>query len=530
MPSPRRWTLVATILGSSMTFIDATVVNVALPALQADLHATITDVQWVVEAYALFLGALILVGGSMGDQFGRKRVFLFGVMSFTVASILCGLATSPRLLIVGRALQGIGAAFLVPGSLAIISATFDDAERGRAIGTWSAFSAITTAIGPVTGGWLIEHVSWRAVFFLNVPLAAIIVLLSLRFMKESRDPSRMSFNGGGAPPPPRTAADTSPRVRSSSARRGRRRLRIDWTGAALAVAGLGGIVFGLLEWPSHGATHPLVLGALAIGAVALVLLLVVERRARNPMLPLDLFRSRTFTLANLLTLLLYAALGVVLFLVPMNLIQVQRYSATAAGAALLPFPVIMFVLSRWSGGLVARIGTRVPLTVGPAIAALGLALYARPGIGGSYWTTFFPAVVVLGFGMAITVAPLTTTVMGAVERGHAGVASGINNAVARVAGLLAIAVFGVVLVHTFDARVRSRLDRVALTPSARTAIERELPKMAGVELSSLPSIETAQREAVREAVDDAFLSAFRVVMLGAAALALAAAAVGSAIR
>ncbi|OLD15734.1 MAG: hypothetical protein AUJ01_11645 [Acidobacteria bacterium 13_1_40CM_3_65_5] len=272
------------------------------------------------------------------------------------------------------------------------------------------------------------------------------------------------------------------------------------------------------------------LGALAIGAVALVLLLVVERRARNPMLPLDLFRSRTFTLANLLTLLLYAALGVVLFLVPMNLIQVQRYSATAAGAALLPFPVIMFVLSRWSGGLVARIGTRVPLTVGPAIAALGLALYARPGIGGSYWTTFFPAVVVLGFGMAITVAPLTTTVMGAVERGHAGVASGINNAVARVAGLVAIAVFGVVLVHTFDARVRSRLDRVALTPSARTAIERELPKMAGVDLSSLPSIEAAQREAVREAVDDAFLSAFRVVMLGAAALALAAAAVGSAIR
>src|SRR3989475_4945207 len=217
MPSPRRWTLVATILGSSMTFIDATVVNVALPALQADLHATITDVQWVVEAYALFLGALILVGGSMGDQFGRKRVFLFGVMSFTVASILCGLATSPRLLIVGRALQGIGAAFLVPGSLAIISATFDDAERGRAIGTWSAFSAITTAIGPVTGGWLIEHVSWRAVFFLNVPLAAIVIALSARFMSESRDESLTS--------------------------------RIDWTGAALAVTGLGALVFALLELP-----------------------------------------------------------------------------------------------------------------------------------------------------------------------------------------------------------------------------------------------------------------------------------------
>src|SRR2546427_1852808 len=252
MPSPRRWTLVATILGSSMTFIDATVVNVALPALQADLHATITDVQWVVEAYALFLGALILVGGSMGDQFGRKRVFLFGVMSFTVASILCGLATSPRLLIAGRALQGIGAAFLVPGSLAIISATFDDAERGRAIGTWSGFSAITTAIGPVTGGWLVEHVSWRAVFFLNVPLAVMVLVLSLRFMNESRDPLRTS--------------------------------EIDWAGAALAVLGLGSTVFGLLEWAPLGARHPLVLGGLTIGGSSLVVLFIVEGRARSPML------------------------------------------------------------------------------------------------------------------------------------------------------------------------------------------------------------------------------------------------------
>jgi MFS family permease len=226
MPSPSRWILTATILGSSMTFIDATVVNVALPALQGDLHATITDVQWVVEAYALFLGALILVGGSMGDQFGRKRVFLFGVMVFTAASILCGVAASPPALIAGRSLQGIGAAFLVPGSLAIISATFSDAERGRAIGAWSGFSAITTAIGPVTGGWLIEHVSWRAVFFLNLPLAVIVLVLSLRYMDESRDPSRTA--------------------------------RIDWRGAALAVLGLGGIVFGLLEWPPLGLRHPLV--------------------------------------------------------------------------------------------------------------------------------------------------------------------------------------------------------------------------------------------------------------------------------
>jgi EmrB/QacA subfamily drug resistance transporter len=498
MPLPKRWTLVATIIGSSMTFIDGTVVNVALPALQTDLQATITDVQWVIEAYALFLGALILVGGSMGDQFGRKRVFLFGVLFFTAASVFCGIATSPGTLVAGRALQGIGAAFLVPGSLAIISATFDDGERGRAIGTWSGFSSMTTAIGPVTGGWLVEHVSWRAVFFLNVPLAVIVLVLSLRFMNESRDPSRTA--------------------------------QIDWSGAALAVFGLGGLVFGLLEWPPLGISHPLVVGALAIGACSLVLLFVVERRVRNPMLPLALFRSRRFTLANSLTLFLYAALAVVLFLVPLNLIQVQHYSATAAGAALLPFPVIMFTLSRWSGGLVARIGSRLPLTLGPVISALGLALYARPGVGGSYWATFFPAVVVLAFGMAVTVAPLTTTVMGAVDARHAGVASGINNAVARVAGLLAIAVFGVMLARTFDGRVRPRLDHLALSQPAREGIDRELPKMAGADIAEMPSIPRTERPVVRAIIDEGFVFAFRLVMIGAAGLALAAASFGNAIR
>jgi EmrB/QacA subfamily drug resistance transporter len=498
MTSPNRWTLIATILASSLTFIDATVVNVALPALQADLQATITDVQWVIEAYALFLGALILVGGSLGDQFGRKRVFLFGVLSFTVASVFCGIATSPATLIVGRALQGIGAAFLVPGSLAIISATFDDGERGRAIGTWSGFSAITTAIGPVTGGWLVEHVSWRAVFFLNVPLAVIVLVLSLRFMSETRDPSRTT--------------------------------QIDVGGAVLAVLGLGGLVFGLLEWPPLGASHPVVVGALAIGAGSLAWLFVMERRVRNPMLPLALFRSRPFALANILTLFLYAALSVVLFLVPLNLIQVQHYTATEAGAALLPFPVIMFTLSRWSGGLVARIGSRLPLTIGPAISALGLALYARPGVGGSYWTTFFPAVVVLAFGMAVTVAPLTTTVMGAVDARHAGVASGINNAVARVAGLLAIAIFGVMLARTFEGRVKPRLDRLALSPAAREGIHRELPKMAGADIAHVPSIPPQEQPMVRAIIDQGFIFAFRLVMLGAAGLALAAAGSGNAIR
>ena len=480
-----------------MTFIDGTVVNVALPALQADLHATITDVQWVVEAYALFLGALILVGGAMGDQLGRKRVFLFGVVSFTAASILCGFATSPRVLIIARGLQGIGAAFLVPGSLAIISATFSDADRGRAIGTWSGFSAITTAIGPVIGGWLIENVSWRAAFFVNVPLAAIVVTLSFLFMDESRDQERSAS--------------------------------IDFIGALLGVVGLGGVVFGLLEWPPLGASNPLVIASLAVGALCLVLLVLVERSVPNPMMPLDLFRSRTFTLTNVLTLLLYGALGVVLFLLPLYLIQIQHYSATAAGATLVPLAIIMFTLSRWTGGLVARTGPRLPLTIGPAIAAVGIGLFARTGAGGSYWSFVFPAVSLLGFGMAITVAPLTTTVMGAVETHRAGVASGINNAVARIAGLLAIAVFGVLLAHRFAVEVTPRLDRLALPPAARASIGKELPKMAGAELKNV-EMDPGLRTTVQRAIDDSFVSGFRLVVIGAAILALAAALFGAAIQ
>jgi EmrB/QacA subfamily drug resistance transporter len=493
----RRWTLIATILASAMTFIDGTVVNVALPALQADLHATITDVQWVVEAYALFLGALILVGGSMGDQLGRKRVFLAGVTFFTASSILCGFATSSRVLIIGRALQGIGAAFLVPGSLSIISATFDDAERGRAIGTWSGFSAITTAIGPVIGGWMIQHVSWRAAFFINVPLAAIVLFLSLRFMDESKDPSRTG--------------------------------KLDWMGALLGVVGLGGIVLGLLEWPPLGPGHPVVIGALLIGAIALALLVVVERRVANPMLPFQLFRSRTFTLANILTLLLYGALGVVLFLLPLDLIQVQHYSATEAGAALVPLAIIMFTLSRWAGGLINRVGPRIPLTIGPAIAAVGIALFARGGTGGSYWTTVFPAVCLLGFGMAITVAPLTTAVMGAVETQHSGVASGINNTVSRVAGLLTIAIFGVFLARIFLSDVRPRLDRLPLPAEERAQIEAQLPKMAGAELKAIP-LNDQQRADAQRAIDEAFVSGFRRVILGSAILALVAAGFGATIR
>jgi EmrB/QacA subfamily drug resistance transporter len=493
MRASLRWTLAATTVGSSLTFIDGTVVNVAIPALQANLHATITDVQWVIEAYALFLGALILVGGSAGDQFGRKRLFLIGVVIFTGASVLCGLSNSARALIAARAIQGVGAAFLVPASLAIITATFDDATRGQAIGVWSGFSAITAAIGPVMGGWLIDHISWRAAFLLNVPLAAAVVIMTWRFVEESRDPSRTH--------------------------------QIDWAGAALATLGLGLLVFGLLEWPRAGAASRLVTGTLAGGVVGLILFVVVERRSPNPMLSLQLFRSRTFSLTNALTLFLYGALAIVLFLVPINLIELQKYTATQAGAALLPFPLTMFVLSRWSGGLVARVDPRVPLAAGPMIAAAGIALYARPSIGGTYWTTFFPATAVVGFGMALTVAPLTTTVMNAVEARHSGVASGVNNAVSRVAGLLAIAVFGVLLTGAFRSVVNPGIDQL-VDPSTRGVVDRELTKMAAADVSVLP-LDASRRSAVRALIDHAFVHAFRRVIVGASVLAFIAGLAGA---
>jgi EmrB/QacA subfamily drug resistance transporter len=455
-----------------------------LPALQSQLHATLVDVQWVVEAYALCLAALLLAGGALGDRFGRRLVYGVGVVVFAAASVACGLAPNVRMLVIARAVQGVGAALLVPGSLAILSASFSESERGRAIGTWSGFTSMTSAFGPVLGGWLVDHWSWRWAFFVNAPIAVAVLVITSRHVPESRGDAHG---------------------------------RVDWTGAALATVGLGGIVYGLVESSELGWRNPWVLAGLATGVAALGLFVVVEMRVKDPMVPPRLFRSSDFCGANLLTLLLYAAISSVFFFVPLDLIQIQGYTAAAAGAASVPAIVLMAGLSRWSGGLFDRFGPRIPLVVGPLVAAAGLALFLRANAPGSYWTTILPAMLVLGFGMALTVAPLTTTVMSSVEESHAGAASGINNAVSRVGSLLAVAVLSIVMLRTFGGRLEKGLAAAPMSPSAKTAIESQRTRLAAIDLSAIVS--EREREIARPLIAGAFVAGFRRVMAIAAGLA-----------
>ncbi len=484
-PAAGRWVLAASILGSSMAFIDGTVVSVALPVLQQDFGAAVSSAQWIVEAYALFLSSLVLVGGSLADRFGRRRIFAIGAAVFAAASLACGLAPDVRSIIAARAAQGVGAALLVPSSLAMLGAAFAAQERGRAVGTWSALTSIASAIGPALGGWLVQAISWRAVFLINLPIAAAVLWIALRRVPETRNPS----SG-----------------------------RLDVAGAVLVTLALGALVYGLIEAPAVGWSNPRAWGTAAAGIAGIGAFVAVELRARHPMVPLALFRNRTFTAANLLTLFLYAALAALFFFLPFVMIQARAYTPAAAGAAVLPLVIIVAALSRTAGAIADRVGPRLPLTVGPLIAAAGFLLFAVLPPDASYAASLLPALCVFGLGMAVTVAPLTATVLNAVDRDDQGAASGINNAVARVAALLAIAVFGIVAAAAFNRDLDRRLAAAGVSPTTRRLLEPERARLGAMKPPAGAS-ETEAR-AIEQAVGRSLDSSFRVVGIACAGLAL----------
>lgn len=471
-----------------MAFIDGSALNIALPTIQQALGATGADLLWIVNAYALFLAALILVGGALGDRYGRKRIFMIGIALFAAASLACGLAPNTTLLIAARAVQGVGGALMIPGSLALIAASFASAERGRAIGTWSAFSTLTTILGPVLGGELAGRGLWRFIFFINIPLALLALAALAIKVPESRDE--------------RASAE------------------LDYPGAVLVTVGLAGITYGFIEAPRRGWLDPLILVALLGGLVALVAFVVVERRSSHPLIPLAIFQSRTFTGTNAMTLFLYAALAGALFFLPLNLVQMQGYHAAIAGRAILPFALALVILSRWAGGLVDRVGPRLPLTIGPIITGAGFFLLSRPGLTGGpadYWTTFLPPILALGIGMGITVAPLTTAVMGSASVQYAGSASGINNAVSRTAGVLAVAIMGAIALLTFQNGLTTRTAALALPAEARAALQAEAEKLG--EAQPPANLPAEDETAVAEAIQQSFITTFRLMNYIGAALA-----------
>lgn len=462
----RRLTLAACILGSGIVFLDQTVVNVALPAIRADLDTGLAAQQWVVEAYLLSVGALLLVGGSLGDLLGRRRVFAAGMIGFAVTSLLCAVAPSSEWLIGARALQGIAGALSVPASLAIISATFPPEERGAAIGTWTAWTGVAFVIGPLAGGALVDFASWRLIFAINVPLVAANLVL-LRWVPG--DPATGSLRD------------------------------VDLAGAVLGALALAGPVFAFIEQPTQGWDSPLVWFPLAVGVVAAAVFLAWEARAPRPMLPLSLFRARNFAVGNLATLAIYGGLGVVTFLVTIYLQQVVGWSAIAAGLSLLPITIVMWLLSSRFGRLADAIGPRLLMGLGPIVAGAGMLWMARIGDEVNYWTQLLPAVLVFGVGLAATVAPLTSTVLGAVDRTRAGVASGANNAISRVAALLAIAVVGAVVSARFSDGLDTRTSAIELSAGEAAAVRelRSRPLAGGAQ--DAPRLDAAVRAASVEA-------------------------------
>jgi EmrB/QacA subfamily drug resistance transporter len=472
----QRLTLVATILGSAVVFLDGTIVNVALPSVGRELDAGLAGQQWVLEAYMLTMVSLLLVGGSLGDQFGRRRLFVIGLVAFGATSILCALAPSEEFLIGARALQGVAGALLVPGSLAIVAATFSGEERGKAVGTWTAWTGIATVFGPAGGGALVGLTSWRAIFWVNIPLIAATVLLTLRVVEESSDPD--AFGG------------------------------VDVPGVLLSAAGLAGPVFALIEQPSHGWGDALVWVPLVAGISCFAAFVVWEAHAPRPMLDLSLFRIRNFAVANLTTLSVYAGLGAGLLFAGLYLQQVVGYTPLEAGLATMPISLCLFLLSPRFGKLASGVGPRWPMTFGPIVAGAGVLLFMRLDPGASYLADVLPPVLLFGLGMSATVAPLTATVLDSVAANRVGIASGINNGVSRVAGLLAIAVLGAVISAHFGARLDSELGSRASGPALAGAVAEAKEQPLGVpDTDDLGPIETGR---IVDAAADASTSAFHL--------------------
>ncbi len=486
-PPSRRWVIAATSLGSGMVFLDSTVLNVCLPTVQAELGASAREAQWVYGAFALVVAALLLIGGSLGDRHGRRRVFVLGAAVFAAASVWCALAPGLGQLVAARAAQGAGGALLVPASLAIVGASFEGELRAKAIGAWAALSGTALAVGPILGGWLVDEVSWRAPFLIVPAMAVVAIPIALRHVPESRDPVAH---------------------------------KPDLVGAVLATTGLCGLVYALIEASASGFGDPAVLAALVVGVGGLSGFVVAERRAKDPMVPPSLFRSRDFDGATLVTLLFYTALTGSLYFLPFLMMQVHGYSALVAGSAFLPFVAISLMLGRFSGRIVARFGTKIPIVVASLAIALGFMLFALPGAEpGPYWVSFFPAMVVQGFGMALHITPLTTATLRSVERERSGTASGVNNAVARVAGLLAVAVLGLVVYGAFSANLDARMEGMDLPVEVRNELEAAKADLGAARAPEGVDAATASR--IERAIDDSFVAGFRSAMLICAGLASA---------
>ncbi len=479
--------MVSSVLASAMAFIDFTALNVAFPSIQKDLELAGADLLWIANGYALFLSSLILVGGSLGDQLGRKWIFMFGIILFTLSSIACGFSQSAGFLIIARCFQGIGGAMMVPGSLSIISSSFPQESRGKAIGTWSMFSAMTTIFGPALGGWLASMDLWRMIFFINIPLALVSLFLLVRYVPESKQEKNQG---------------------------------LDFEGALLITLALASLTYGFIEAPEKGFNNPLIYGTISLGTLLLIAFLLVQSRSKKAMMPLDLFKNRIFLGANLLTLLLYGALGGFLFFFPLNLIQVQSYPPEIAGFTMLPFGLLIAFLSRVSGAWADKVGTKIPLLLGSTLVGIGFFLFSMPGLTAGpadYWTSFFPAILIAGTGMGLTVAPLTTSVMNSVDPQKTGTASGVNNSISRTAGVLAVAVIGSFFLSNFSGELFTQLTNSEIRPEIIQITMNDSPKLAEL----IPSIESfeSEKKIISEAVKFSFIDSFKMAARIASALA-----------